>query len=268
MADAPTILDCPVIAGRADTPLGVVTLIGHGFGQTTWVLNLYATDCSLESTRYPDATCAVLDADRMLRAILALAQSTGVIAIPEEGVKPDLWLRVGPAMWKELKQQLVRRVDAHDVDGKALIKLRAAHTQLRVKYLQLVTAIREHRDQRGHDRCWLDDRKLYEALGEPLPDDVGLLPNDEEMLDRCRQYIALRRRLPETEADKHARLFNAEAIAEAERRGRIAGLQEARKLVIDRRDRPDDKESGYAELLMVVGRLAGMIKRAEKESDG
>lgn len=41
----------------------------------------------------------------------------------------------------------------------------------------LVEAIRHHRDQRGDDRCWLDDQELYAVLGEG-PAETGLPPRD------------------------------------------------------------------------------------------
>jgi hypothetical protein len=36
----------------------------------------------------------------------------------------------------------------------------------RAAFLALCAAVREHRDQRGDDRCWRDDRKLYASLPE------------------------------------------------------------------------------------------------------
>jgi hypothetical protein len=74
-------------------------------------------------------------------------------------------------------------------------------------YLALCAAVREHRDQRGDDRCWRDDRKLYAALPEgytPPAADTGV------ELDNCRRYIASRqdpayvspqRRIEELEAE-------------------------------------------------------------------
>jgi hypothetical protein len=50
-------------------------------------------------------------------------------------------------------------------------------------------AIRKHRDQRGDDRCWLDDRDLYTALPE------GYTPPKEDScveLERCKKFIASR----------------------------------------------------------------------------
>lgn len=55
---------------------------------------------------------------------------------------------------------------------------------------RLTTAIRHHRDQRGDDRCWLDDLVLYETLGEPPPD-FSLMP-ECEFLESCRRFYRQR----------------------------------------------------------------------------
>jgi len=61
--------------------------------------------------------------------------------------------------------------------------------ELRRRVAELESAIRLHRDQRGDDRCWLDDRQLYAALPE------GYTPPAEDSaveLERCQQYIRCR----------------------------------------------------------------------------
>lgn len=53
----------------------------------------------------------------------------------------------------------------------------------------LEAAIRKHRDQRGDDRCWLDDEELYAILPEgfkPLIRDSGV------ELERCKKFIECR----------------------------------------------------------------------------
>lgn len=50
-------------------------------------------------------------------------------------------------------------------------------------------AIRKHRDQRGDDRCWLDDEELYRVLPEGY---VAPYRDSSVELDLCRQYIACR----------------------------------------------------------------------------
>jgi hypothetical protein len=49
--------------------------------------------------------------------------------------------------------------------------------------LRLRQAIRLHRDERGHDRCWLDDQRLYQTLGEGVGDLT--LPPKCEFLTNC-----------------------------------------------------------------------------------
>lgn len=53
---------------------------------------------------------------------------------------------------------------------------------------RLQEAIREHRDQRGDDRCWLDDLKLYSALGEDVIANNNLPPKDKFLANCGRFY--------------------------------------------------------------------------------
>lgn len=63
----------------------------------------------------------------------------------------------------------------------------------RTAYDALVAAIRKHRDQRGDDRCWLDDAELYRVLGgEPFEPKDCALPDPEKMLANCQRFIASR----------------------------------------------------------------------------
>lgn len=55
---------------------------------------------------------------------------------------------------------------------------------------ELEAAIRTHRDERGDDRCWMDDATLYAVLPETVA--PGELPPPEEMLENCKRFIALR----------------------------------------------------------------------------
>jgi hypothetical protein len=54
------------------------------------------------------------------------------------------------------------------------------------KIERLRAAIREHRDQEGDDRCWLDDMRLYNALDEGQEDCT--LPPKCEFLKSCERY--------------------------------------------------------------------------------
>lgn len=60
---------------------------------------------------------------------------------------------------------------------------------LRRRVAELEAAIRTHRDQRGDDRCWMDDETLYRVLPE------GYSPPERDSaveLERCKQYIECR----------------------------------------------------------------------------
>lgn len=65
-------------------------------------------------------------------------------------------------------------------------------SKLYIELDKLRNAIRYHRDQKGHDRCWLDDIKLYELLPEGVADYDGSLPPEEEFLENCKCYYKLR----------------------------------------------------------------------------
>lgn len=52
---------------------------------------------------------------------------------------------------------------------------------------RLKQAIRKHRDERGHGRCWENDLELYRALGEAVPGSPGL-PDRAEFLAECARY--------------------------------------------------------------------------------
>ena len=64
--------------------------------------------------------------------------------------------------------------------------------ELYEKIERLEAAIREHRDQKGDDRCWLDDLKLYDVLGETPP--ALSLPPKCEFLESCARYWEQRQR--------------------------------------------------------------------------
>ena len=59
--------------------------------------------------------------------------------------------------------------------------------ELKNEVVRLRNAIREHRNQRGDDRCWMDDHVLYMNLPEK---DSGIttLPAKEEFLNNCARY--------------------------------------------------------------------------------
>lgn len=79
-------------------------------------------------------------------------------------------------------------------------------------------AIRAHRDQRGHDRCHLDDEVLYAVLPEGPQPPRGLPPR-EEFLAGCERFERLRRHpgapIDSTASDGLTLLANAMAHIEA-----------------------------------------------------
>jgi uncharacterized small protein (DUF1192 family) len=61
--------------------------------------------------------------------------------------------------------------------------------RLQAELERLKAAVRLHYDQRGDDRCHLDDLKLYhDALGIAPDPYVTALPPDEDMEESCRRY--------------------------------------------------------------------------------
>lgn len=59
--------------------------------------------------------------------------------------------------------------------------------QLQSEIMRLRSGIRYHRDQRGDDRCWLDDVKLYKLL--PDSDQAEFkLPCREKFLSSCERF--------------------------------------------------------------------------------
>lgn len=58
--------------------------------------------------------------------------------------------------------------------------------------IRLRNSIRAHRDEKGHDRCWLDDVELYAILPEgTFGIDLALPPKDE-FIKNCERYHAHR----------------------------------------------------------------------------
>ena len=68
---------------------------------------------------------------------------------------------------------------------------------------ELEAAIRKHRDQRGDDRCWLDDMELYAVLGDARVDLT--LPPKDEFLGHCARFWECRQRHedPEDAVDEY-----------------------------------------------------------------
>lgn len=68
--------------------------------------------------------------------------------------------------------------------------------QMEIEVRRLRGGIRQHRDERGDDRCWLDDQRLY-AL---LPDTgvaITTLPPKDVFLRSCERFWQTRQAHPE-----------------------------------------------------------------------
>lgn len=57
-------------------------------------------------------------------------------------------------------------------------------------YNRLILAVKKHQNQKGDDRCWLDDATLYEEAG--LKDTETALPGRDEFLANCARFHATR----------------------------------------------------------------------------
>lgn len=71
-----------------------------------------------------------------------------------------------------------------------------SEAELRAEVITLRNAIRLHRDERGHDRCWLDDGRLYGILPEAKAA-VTKLPDWPEFCGNCRKFWEQRQNLGE-----------------------------------------------------------------------
>ena len=69
-----------------------------------------------------------------------------------------------------------------------------SHNNLIAEVLKLRKAIRNHRDQKGDDRCWMDDIELYKTLPEGVADaDLSLL-SDDQFKRNCDLFVKNRKR--------------------------------------------------------------------------
>lgn len=72
-----------------------------------------------------------------------------------------------------------------DLDGMSIVDL---HDEIK----KLRNVIRYHRDQKGDDRCWVDDLRLYEALPEGPVNYDPTLPPEEEFMANCKRFCKSR----------------------------------------------------------------------------
>lgn len=73
-----------------------------------------------------------------------------------------------------------------DKAERELVRVISTHLTGDAEVERLRAAIRKHRDERGHNRCWLDDRALYSVL--PEGGDVSPLPCKVDFLRECERY--------------------------------------------------------------------------------
>jgi hypothetical protein len=94
--------------------------------------------------------------------------------------------------------------------------------ELRAENSRLMMAIRKHRDYRGDDKCYMDDRELYSILPEgytPPPFDAAV------ELENCKKYIACRQDPSTTYVSPQRRIEELEAEVEKLRK-RVDELSE------------------------------------------
>lgn len=64
--------------------------------------------------------------------------------------------------------------------------------ELKIEVEKLRDGIRYHRDQKGDDRCWVDDLRLYEILPEGAEGLDTTLPPEDVFLDNCKRFCRSR----------------------------------------------------------------------------
>lgn len=102
---------------------------------------------------------------------------------------PDIYVRHDPVDDRPIEQHALEAI-RDCANGTREMDLAFAVIARGAEIRRLRAAIRKHRDERGHDRCWLDDAQLYGVLGEPQPDTS--LPPEPEFIENCRRFHALR----------------------------------------------------------------------------
>ncbi|HEU4402033.1 MAG TPA: hypothetical protein VFT43_07995 [Candidatus Polarisedimenticolia bacterium] len=68
--------------------------------------------------------------------------------------------------------------------------------QLAGEVLRLRQGIRQHRDERGDDRCWLDDQRLYSLLPDKKAA-ITTLPPKDVFLKSCERFWKTRQASPQ-----------------------------------------------------------------------
>lgn len=118
--------------------------------------------------------------------------------------------------------------------------------------LKLRQAIRTHRDQRGDDRCFLDDETLYQSLPE------GYTPPAREVaveLENCKRFLECRRN-PATEYVSPQREIErlqseVDKLQQANQRYRMVDLPQQTLEILVR--------ASYKEGAITLGRAAELL---------
>ncbi len=105
--------------------------------------------------------------------------------------------------------------------------------QLQVEIIKLRNIIRYHRDQKGNDRCWLDDETLYEPLPETA-DKAQALPTKEVFMEKCARFHSKRQAPNQTkqisQEPKQPTDQDIKEMTEDEQKKEIARLRQAIRL--------------------------------------
>lgn len=80
-----------------------------------------------------------------------------------------------------------------DVREHKLTRVMQAYVAAEQEVQRIKAATQLHHDQRGDNRCWLDDLKLYHDVLGNYPDPyVTALPSEIDMIESCQRYIRQR----------------------------------------------------------------------------
>jgi chromosome segregation ATPase len=184
-------------------------------------------DRSLNSDRNPDAVAnrgfwAGIALDRLERIGELQAKLNAAVLAREQAERERDEARAEVTLLKSV----VAELDAGEVDRPELEKenerlhvtIDALTEKLNTKVdeiTRLQVAIREHRDQKGDNRCWLDDFNLYKVLPEGPSYDSSLPPKCE-FLESCSRFWE-QRQLPDAMSRRADEMTITQLQAEVER---------------------------------------------------
>jgi len=108
------------------------------------------------------------------------------LAITVENTHPEAHQTPLPQL---LIATLDRIKDILQHDGKEVFQHldTAGIPEIKSRIVELESAVRKHRDAKGHDRCWENDLELYRLLPETPPTSPQL-PSREEFMEGRHKY--------------------------------------------------------------------------------